>query len=61
MIDYRLERVKNNYLSVSPEAANMRRVTWDAELAEVAQEYSDQCIFQHGFNFVLEREMFFQK
>lgn len=27
----------------------MRRVTWDEELAQVAQDYSDQCIFQLGF------------
>ena len=33
---------------VSPNAANMRRITWDDELAKVAQDYSDQCIFQHN-------------
>lgn len=26
----------------------MRRVIWDDELADVAQNYADQCIFQHN-------------
>lgn len=33
---------------VKPAAANMRRVIWDDELADVAQNYADQCIFQHN-------------
>jgi len=30
-----------------PQAANMRKLVWDAELAEIAQRLVDQCIFQH--------------
>ena len=44
-----IQKIIKTKFSVFPEAANMRRVTWDEELAQVAQDYSDQCIFQLGF------------
>ncbi|PNF13824.1 hypothetical protein B7P43_G12435, partial [Cryptotermes secundus] len=30
-----------------PPAANMKKMTWDDELAEVAQRWANQCTFQH--------------
>ncbi|XP_022242309.1 CRISP/Allergen/PR-1-like [Limulus polyphemus] len=30
-----------------PEASNMRKMSWDKELAEVAQRWADQCNFKH--------------
>ena len=30
-----------------PEAANMRQLTWDNELAKVAQRWANQCIYAH--------------
>ena len=39
----------NYYRSkVIPAASNLRRVSWDEELASVAQNYADRCIFQHN-------------
>ncbi|PIK36936.1 hypothetical protein BSL78_26229 [Apostichopus japonicus] len=33
---------------VTPTAANMNVLKWDAELAAMAQGWSDQCFFEHG-------------
>ena len=33
-----------------PPAANMRQLTWDAELAVAAQTWANQCIFKHDDN-----------
>ena len=34
--------------SVDPSAANMREISWDAELANLALAYSQQCVFEHS-------------
>jgi len=33
-----------------PQAANMRKMVWDDELAEIAQRWTDQCKFGHDDN-----------
>ena len=33
---------------VLPAASNLRRISWDDELANVAQNYADKCIFEHN-------------
>jgi Cysteine-rich secretory protein family len=33
--------------SGQPKAANMRELTWDEDLAVVAQHWADQCKFEH--------------
>ncbi|XP_071488199.1 uncharacterized protein [Diadema antillarum] len=33
---------------VSPEAADMKRMTWNDELANMAQTWSDGCYYEHG-------------
>merc|ERR1719283_190436 len=33
-----------------PQAANMMKMVWDDELAEIAQRWTDQCIFGHDSN-----------
>ncbi|KAE8740600.1 hypothetical protein FOCC_FOCC013879, partial [Frankliniella occidentalis] len=31
-----------------PSASNMRKMSWDDELATIAQRWADQCIFEHS-------------
>merc|ERR1712059_109509 len=33
-----------------PQAANMKKMSWNDELAEIAQRWTDQCIFGHDNN-----------
>ncbi|XP_030828317.1 uncharacterized protein LOC589695 [Strongylocentrotus purpuratus] len=33
---------------VSPEAANMEFMSWDDDLASMAQDWSDECLWEHG-------------
>ena len=41
----------DNYLGdAQPGATNMVEMTWDDDLAEVAQRYADQCVFGHDEN-----------
>jgi len=37
-------------VSGQPSAANMARLVWDADLAAVAQSWTDQCVFAHNPN-----------
>ncbi|XP_071958419.1 GLIPR1-like protein 1 [Antedon mediterranea] len=41
---------KHNELrsQVSPEASDMKYMSWDDDLASMAQEWSDGCVFEHG-------------
>ncbi|PIK56153.1 GLIPR1 protein 1 [Apostichopus japonicus] len=52
--DYSLEdqreilRVHNEYRkSVSPSASNMDEMVWSSSLASLAQEWSDNCVYEH--------------
>ncbi|XP_076324440.1 venom allergen 3-like [Tachypleus tridentatus] len=41
------QRVATGKETNQPEASNMRKMSWDEELAEVAQRWADQCNFKH--------------
>jgi len=43
-------RVANGRESNQPAAANMGELTWDDELAAIAQRWADQCAFGHDQN-----------
>uniref|UniRef100_A0A7N4PUQ5 SCP domain-containing protein n=1 Tax=Sarcophilus harrisii TaxID=9305 RepID=A0A7N4PUQ5_SARHA len=41
--------IHNKFRSqVTPKASNMRRVSWDADLAKVAKEWAQKCKFEHN-------------
>jgi len=40
----------NETHGAQPQAANMMKMVWDDELAEIAQRWTDQCIFGHDGN-----------
>ncbi len=42
-----LLQVANGDANGMPQAADMRQLTWNDDLAEVAQRWADQCIFEH--------------
>lgn len=45
----------NRYRSITiPPASNMKELTWDHNLARIAQSYSEKCIFKHNKNRTIE-------
>merc|ERR1711955_148073 len=40
----------NETHGAQPQAANMMKMVWSDELAEIAQRWTDQCIFGHDSN-----------